>query len=279
MGRNKLFKLALMAQLLITGCSGYNQLKAMAPKNSDEALYEDALKAVNAGQYDSAISIINNQISLGFRSNPPVVRTLTSAYSGKCGLDFLTFIEGIQSGGSSPFALAMSGFTNASVVTSGCQNAQNTIENYFGTSPSQRTPSDNFFMAFLGLAKIGAMLRSKADVNQDGNVDTGFDVCDSGDISDNEIKYVGTGLGLLLQNITAVGAALGGAGSAINALDTLCDSLPPPNPCEITDVNSSNWTTGTMGTITMIRRLAASTSFGITAGFCSNYSNPATCCP
>lgn len=208
----KTLSLFLLAATLLS-CGGSNYFEETSKKDSDEALYEEALKLIDRSKYTEAISKIE-ETSVGFRTQRKVVRSLAGAYAGRCGLNFLTFVEGIGGGGT-PFSLFKNGFTSSTVVPTDCQHAQDIIEDAFGETAALRIArlgssegnSVNMFMAVLGMSKIGSTLRSRADADQDGAVDAGFDSCDPTKLNDDATKQVGTGFALMIDNFTVIASS------------------------------------------------------------------------
>jgi hypothetical protein len=95
---------------LLAGCSA-NFLKELADKNSDDAIIYDAQKAVNELNYDSAIDLLTVKLSAVGKTKVLARETLASAYAGKCGLNFIDFVDGLASATSgSAFVLVSSAF-------------------------------------------------------------------------------------------------------------------------------------------------------------------------
>ena len=258
----------------LTAC-GANIFSASASKTSDESLYEDALKLIDDADFDGAIAKILLMTTAN-QNTEEVQRSLAGAYAGKCGLIFLDMMEGLSSGTGTPFNIFMSGFTSITVTPASCYTSQTTLETKFGATAAARDNSDvNMFMAVLGMAKIGTYLREKADADQDGVVDAAFNACNAGSISDAEVKQVGTGLGMVIDNFTAVAAAVSGGSGALDAIANLqaACALMPSNPCTITDPNSASWDATR---IKAIRSIIKSTSYGIQS--CAD-AGIVTCCP
>ncbi len=258
--------------LLVTvlSCSG-NIYTDMSNKTTEEALLENALKAINSGDYDGAIGYIG-QITSAFRHDASVSKAAAAAYAGKCGLNFFNMVTTITSvTAATPLLLFMNAFTTVTVSPSSCDSSQAEIEFKYGATSALRPADINLFLAILGIAKMGTYLRSIADPLQTGTVNASFvDACAAGTITDLQTKEVGTGLGLVLDNIASLTAAVAGnsAITSLAALQAACGAA-----CVITDVNSANWTAAN---IKVIRSAIKSNSFGIQN--CAN--NPfVTCCP
>lgn len=268
------------AAALTASCGGTNLLKDLSNKESDEAIYLDALKLTDQGRYTEALAKFA-ELNPSFAAEPEKRRALAGAYAGQCGQDILAQSQSLSSGSGAPFATFMSMFTNLEVTPTSCYLAQTTIENTFGNLSSARESSDNLFMAILGMSKIGSFLRNAADQDMDGAIDGNtagvcggtdtdlvpdgipgpFDACHADCISDNDVKQVGTGLGLVIDNFTAISASFGGSSSvgAISDMQEAC-ALIPGNPCAITDPNNAGYDATA---IKVIRSMIKSQSFGI----------------
>lgn len=298
MKRAMVILLALVLSGSTLSCGGTNIFQETAKKDSDEAIYQDALTLTNSGQYTDALAKFA-ELGGSYLSEPKVQRALAGAYAGQCGQNLLNQTTSMgNSGNGAPLAMFMSMFTTTSVVPASCYQAQLTIERSFGATANLRSSSDNMFMAILGMSKIGTYLRKGADVDQDGTVDINdqadacggvdtdlvpdgkagpFDACNSACLSDSEVKQIGTGLGLIIDNFAAVSAQLGGQQGSLNDLQAKCIQLAAANggvnPCVITDPTSSTWDANT---IKVFRSLIKSTSFGIQT---CNLDPLVLCCP
>ena len=91
-GSKKGFKMikfiSVLMLTLATSCNG-NVYTDMSNKTTEQALLENAVKAINKGDYDGAIAYLA-QITSAFRHDAKVSKTAAAAYAGKCGLDFFT---------------------------------------------------------------------------------------------------------------------------------------------------------------------------------------------
>lgn len=235
------WRLGLTALLVVqSGCT--NLYTPLANKETDEARYEEAMKYLNAGDYDAAATQFE-LLSDGFRSQVTVRQYYASALAGKCGYSMANFIEFLGSAdfSTSPFFKSlMNQFTGVAVRPEFCTAAENEIKAIWAMSTP--TASQQFFMSILSMSKIGAYLRSKADIDGTGNLgdnsaDPGFDVCNSSasNFTDDEVKEVVTGFSLMLLNIGGfLGSMSGGTADVIDDINTAC-GLMTPNPCATTD--------------------------------------------
>ncbi|MDG0815587.1 outer membrane protein assembly factor BamD [Bdellovibrio svalbardensis] len=259
--------LILIACLGLTmSCAKPNVFEDYASKDSDEALYADAQKKIDALQWDNAIDILENQLSAGFKTRRDVLNTRAGAYAGKCGIKFSTLVNGLKnaSGGSANiFPYMMNLFSGVTVTPSACESAI-TIMQQIG-AVGVRTADENLFISILGLARISTTLAAKLDaVDHDGIVDAGSNVCDdwvagvaqhpwtnAEDPLDDylpplaapahylttaDIQKVAAGVGLITENLTALGDVLGAGNSVVGAISnitTACTSVGIT--CTITD--------------------------------------------
>ena len=274
-GSKKGFKIikfiSVLMLTLATSCNG-NVYTDMSNKTTEQALLENAVKAINKGDYDGAIAYLA-QITSAFRHDAKVSKTAAAAYAGKCGLDFFNMVTTITAvTANTPMIMLMKAFQTVTVFPASCDTAQAEIEFKYGAVSAARPADINLFMAILGMAKMGTYLSSIADTTpKDGLVDAGYvDSCLPATISDANTKEVGTGLGLILDNITSLTAAVAGNGAiaALAALQAACGAS-----CVITDINSASWTPAN---IKVIRSAIKSTSFGIESCGAAPF---VTCCP
>lgn len=253
----------VIVSVISFGCGG-NFFQLTAKKDTPEAIYQDARDALNDLDYDTAISKI---VELQTKDSSFYLRCekvdgikicpredLAGAYASKCGLNFVTFVSALTSSTGSPFLFFMKKFQTVTVAPANCYEAQKVIET-FGATSGTRTSEQNLFMAVLGMAKMGTYLRDAADVNQDGEADATYNSCNSSSISNDYLRQVVSGMGLVIDNLAAVSAVLSGNSSALTDLEairTTCGSA-----CAITDPNSSSFDE------TVTRKLLRSSDSGI----------------
>ncbi len=238
----KFLKISFSCLVLLLNSSCQNVFKNGANKTSDEALYEDAQKAMDSLSWDEAITKFAG-LSANFKSKPEVIEQWAGAYAGKCGLNFITYFANLGSSdltGSTIFKYFMNQFTGIAVSPQHCSLAQTKMEE-LGFTAGARSASQNLFMAILGMVKVGAYLRGIADVDGtdnlgDGTADGTYDSCDSSvNLMTDELNEVITGMGLITENIAYLTAALGGSAGAVgDALDDLA-AVCGGGACGITD--------------------------------------------
>lgn len=272
--------------LATTSCS--NIFESASNQDSDEAIFENAKKNVDAQNWDAALSDFDS-LSADFATREEVLEYWASAHAGKCGLNFVNFFTTLGSLGSDAiFKTLMNSFTDVNVSPYHCYLAQLKMEEIAPT-PSTRSVSQNLFMVILGLTRIGTYLRVSADRDNDNNMDGTFNACTVGSygtteaaritagtdaqLSNEEVKMIITGLGLLIMNLTgAVEGLIGGSlGGTVDDLVTACDALSP-GACEITDPNDT--VTLTAGFVTNFRYVITTSTtnptINIGAGNCAN---------
>jgi hypothetical protein len=269
--------------IFLDSCS--NPYSEYSNSSTDEAIYEEALKAYNSSQWDKAIAKFQS-LSPSFLNTREVRFNYAKALAGKCGYDFITFIETVSStdfSGPTLFEAFLSMWGNRSIIPSYCTLAEAQVKIIWSqlNSTAERSMSEKFFMALLSLAKIGMYLRVKADVDANGGLgngvaDAGVDACTPANpptqllrFSDDEIKEIITGLALFISNLSAIGSAISNLSSLTGALDPICG--PPLNASFCTKTEAVNVTNTE---VTDFRKILQSTEAGIVKS-CSFL----LCCP
>jgi hypothetical protein len=246
----------------------------MSSTNSDEALYFDAKKKIDNLDWTGAITIITTQMSTSYQQRVDVRQTLAGAYAGRCGLNIITLINNLSSSGSGTlFNFFMAAMENTVVTPADCDTAQTVMES-FGTN-AQRTSDQNLYMTLLGMAKSGAYLRKKADQDNgglgNGSEDAGFDVCNAAQLTNADVTGAIVGLGLLINNFSAVSSLLGASTvTLVNNFNTTCQAMNGGTACDLTD------TTFISAHMTEFRSMLNDTTMGI--GSCST-DTMFTACP
>lgn len=219
--------LAVVLLSLISGCS-QNAFIESAKKDTDAALIFEARKKMDAADWSEAIALINRMSADGLANRSTKV-TLASAYAGKCGLNLIRLAEQISSSaGQNFFPLLLSALRGATAGSvAACQQAESTIQS-IANLPASRTADENVMLAFVGFAKIGAILATYADTNGDGTPDPSFDSCDPAKLPDGMLREVGTGVTVAVAALAASGGSIG-SGLA-NSVTTACDNLASIDP-------------------------------------------------
>lgn len=245
-----------------------NPYTRFSDQNSSAAIYEDALKSFNNSDWVTAIQKFE-QLSADYLAQRDVRYNYAKALAGRCGYDFIGFAASIADAnlGSATFMqYILSPWGNRIILPSYCTLAEAQMRLlWLSHAPNV---SEQFFMTFLSLAKMGAYLRSKADISEnsglgDGVTDVGFDSCDDTDslttLTDAEVAEVITGLGNFLINFSSVGSAISSSlTSTTDDLSTACGVLSP-NPCTQTDASAVS-----ASMITSMRNLLSLSGFGLT---------------
>lgn len=255
---------------LQTSCGG-NFFKDLSTKDTDAAKYEDALKAIDLGDYAAAVASIES-MSATAKAQTKTIQTWAGAYAGKCGQNFIALISGLSNSSGAPFLFFMQAFTAVAVDPASCYLAQQKME-LLGNS-SQRTSDQNLFMFVLGISKLGTYLKASADllpatgVGGDGVADATFSACANQPapgtpmMTDEQINQVVTGLGLIFDNLSAVGSSISGS-SAVAGLDAFkatCEAVTSIPNCAITNPNGAEITDATR---LIFRELIQTSDFGI----------------
>lgn len=231
----------ISGSLTVTGCA--NLFEPASDKTSDAALFEDAQKAIDKAEYDTAIKKFQ-AMSASYKTQTDVIESWAGALAGKCGLDFISYfttLGTVSLTGSTIFKFFMQAWSQKMINPVYCTAAQVKMEE-ISTNPLLRTNGENLFMAILGMVKIGVYLRAYADTDGVGNLgdgipDAAFNVCtnNSANFPDAALDEVITGMGLITSNLTYLTAALS-AGSITNALATVNTACSvSPGACGKTD--------------------------------------------
>ncbi|PWU21590.1 MAG: hypothetical protein C5B49_02385 [Bdellovibrio sp.] len=272
-----------MLALLLVDCS--NIFAPLSNKNTDDALYEDAKKAIDRKDYDTALADFA-KLSPARLADRTVADDYAGALAGKCGMDFATMYDVISTtnfGGAPFFKILMNLFTGVPVAPTFCTQAEAQMKANWAINPA--TTGEQLFMVLLSMSKIGAYLRNKADHDGtgnlgDGSTDATFTSCgnvnDTSHLTDAEVAEVVTGFSLLLLNIGSFAGSLG-LSSTVTNMNALCNLLPAGS-CATTDA-----TTVSATMITDFRDLLATTTGQSQApvgiGTCVDPTPILLCCP
>jgi len=231
-----LIKRFLKILILVTcavGCTK-NVLSSSTSSPTDDSLLIDAKVAINSFNYQTAIDIVTTEMSAQAQAQADVKEVLASAYAGKCGLNFVMYLDSLsQATSGTGFKLMMTPFVGIPADPSSCLAALNTLET-IGTS-AQRTANENAFAAVVGMSLLGSQVRVAVDtapVNGNGTIDG--NVCA---MTDAQIDNVILGFGHMIQNFSFLTLQQMGSGSqtAINTLINVCTSIPGVTSCTVTD--------------------------------------------
>lgn len=259
---------ALVAFLVLSNLNcTVNILESFANKETNEAYLVEAKRLINDGDYDGAL----NKLALitgAFAADRSVITLKASAHAGKCGLNFLSFVEAFQNLGTSSimqFLLAHFVSGTAAKIDS-CISAEDLVESI--GSISERTDDENLLLALISFAKIGTVLSLYTDSDDNGTVDGGYDTCAvgasrvAGNMTTADVRQVGTGITLAVANIGALAGVIDLGGDELADINAACSVLnglaPALNFCTITDP-----TAFTADHLRAIRGLLRETSDGI----------------
>lgn len=221
---NRLFLLRFLFLVLpLVSCSE-NIFDEIADKDTSEAVYFQAKLELNERDYVTAITLFES-LDPTFLAVRERTGVYASAYSGRCGLEFLTLLNTLQNpGANSVLSLLMAGFPGATLLEnqSDCGQAE-TILNTIGDQDA-RNGDENLLMAFTSLSKIGVTLSHYADDNEDQVVDGGFDQCDLVAFPAADVAIIGAALANSLLSLTAIGT--GYVDDATTDVTALCGLHP-----------------------------------------------------
>lgn len=248
-GARSIFTFLFILAAAVPSCSS-NIFQSFADKNADEALFADAKKMINEGDYAGALTKIAS-IGGSLASDRKTRVLKASAYAGICGLRFLSFVEDLGNLGSAklfPF-LAGSFVGGTPTRIDACASAETLIQQ-IGTI-SERTSDENMFLVLISFAKIGNILSLYFDSDQNGTPDSGLNPCTetpratrptapvAGDWYTADLRQLGSGITLAIANITAVTSTVNLGNSSLSSINNACTTLQSVNPaydfCAITD--------------------------------------------
>jgi hypothetical protein len=265
----------IIFSILLFSCG--NLLNEFGGKGTDEAYYEEARKFLNRKDWINAI-LTFQKISPQFLSQKKVRMEYASALAGRCGLNFLGYVEDLADANlsSTTFMRYLMGrFSGVAVSPQYCTQAEiqlKLLEADHGLQNSQR-----LFFVVLAMAKVGAYLRFWADQSPgglgDGNVDTGFDSCSSTSLPDSVVTEVVTGFSIILQQLNNINLGLSSdLQNSISTIQTICQAgvLFNPAPCSQTNPQAV-----TAGERDSMRDVLKSSTIGLENCLASNNS----CCP
>ncbi len=230
-----LLSIPLFVGLAISGCS-QNAFQESAKRDTDPALLFEAQKQMNTSNWADAITLIGRMSAAGQADRGTKV-ILASAYAGKCGLNLIRLADRITNASSQNFfAILLGGLQQASVASvADCLTAESTLRSISDVA-GNRTADENVMLAFIGFAKVGAILAAYADTNDDGTPDPTFDSCNTAMLPDAMLREVGTGVTLAVSSLAASGGSIGS--SLSDAVTNACADLATVDPsfdfCAIT---------------------------------------------
>lgn len=273
-----------------------NIFEPLTPKDTNQALLYEARKKIDEAKYDDALTYLG-QLDSTYAAQGDVLLTYASAYAGACGMQFIPFFNSISQASSitppnTIFKYLRNSFTDKTALPTNCVLAEAKLKAIGSTAALREAAMEgkkevNMLMAILAMAKIGAVLRTTSDVDGtnglgDGNTDAGFDSCNSGMLTDNDVIEVGTGFALLIENLPTLLGASNSTSVALDAIGTIIGTfctLSPTSKCVTLDKSSLDPSTEIPEFVDTYRDLLKSQTAGIET--CSPVL-PATldsCCP
>lgn len=223
--------------LFATSCDAPNALTEYGSTDKESALLYAAKKAVDNSQWDRAIEIITQEMDLSERQRVASKETLMHAYGGKCGIRFFDLVNQLKNAQSGTvFDILLKLYAGKALDNASCEQSYQTLQS-LGDDPASRTKNSNIYAALLGMTKVSATLKTKFDIDNqgagDGYVDGTIDACDNLSpsvnlkLTDGDVKSVAVGVGLFLQNVSAIGSEIEG-GSIMGSLDLVKDLCSAP---------------------------------------------------
>lgn len=263
----------IILELLLSSCRP-NALTGLGSEGSDKYYLEEATKANNAQDYDSALNILLSKLSAAGRSHVDAKLLLAGAYAGKCGFNFINYTTKLaETTSGSAFKISMLPFVGVSTTPSFCWLSLQTMDS-IGSS-GQRTASQNTFTAITGLVMLGASLRTYADQSPaGGNGVADVNICSA--VTNDQMDDIIVGYSYFEENLTYVSASLIGSSSlgSLNSVVSMCTSVAGAT-CTMT--NKANITSGTRNAF---RDLTQTVEYGIgTHVSNSTSSGVAAACP
>ena len=223
--------LKISCVFLISSCS--NVLKDIASSDKDTVLLIEAKANINTLTYQTAIDILTLKVSAGSQIKIEFREALASAYAGKCGLNFASFVNSLSTAAAgSAFTLVLKPFVGQVVDPASCLLSLNTME-MLGTTQTRST-NQNAFTSVVGMSLMGSQTQVSADkvpVNGDGTADQ--NLCA---LSDAVVDNIILGFGFMSKNFSALSTAQLGSSSqtSINDSITQCNAVAG-STCQITN--------------------------------------------
>jgi hypothetical protein len=257
----RLFLFLTILCLLSTSCK--NAFEEMASKDSEAAILHAARMHLAAGEWTEALSEFA-RLSDETLATTEVVVDRASAYSGRCGLDFLELADMIDNiGSTSLMTLLITNFPASSAVNfADCKLAEDLLKTVADTNGVAETEDGRFLMAFNSLAKIGVILSHRGDSNDDGTVNAGWDPCDdttgTTNLPNADLNEIATGIVLFYKNLQGFSFGSG----LTTSINTLCND-PAINGTAADFCDEENVSGITAAHRALIRSIVVDTDDGI----------------
>lgn len=230
--------------LLSSSCE--NAFEEMASKDSEAAILHAARMHLAEGAWGEALDEFA-KLSAATLAETEVVVDRASAYSGRCGLDFLNLADMIENiGSNSLMQLLMENFPASSAANfTDCKLAEDLLKTVADTNGVVETEKGQFLMAFNALTKIGVILSHRGDSDDDGIVNAGWDPCDDitgpTDLPNADLNEIATGIVLFYKNLENFSFGSG----LTSEIDNLCTAIDgtPADFCDeenVTDITATH---------------------------------------
>ncbi|MCC6137285.1 MAG: hypothetical protein IT287_01530 [Bdellovibrionaceae bacterium] len=263
-------KLIALFGILLVSISCSNVLEQVAKKDTEQAVFFEAKMALNERNYDSAITLLQS-LGPAFLAQRNVSLIYASAYSGRCGLEFVTLVESLTNMSTDNlFLFLQSAFPGGTDTRIADCLASEAILNGLGDY-TQRLSDENILMGFSSLTKVGTILSRYSDLDSDGITDPAFDHCSLTDLPDSAVREVGTGVANAVLSISSVASDI--SSGTLDDITAYCALAPELNVfCTNTDPNAYSALE-----LRVFRQLIGSTDLGV--GACTNFTDLACVCP
>lgn len=251
--RRHIFLLLLLSTILFS-CK--NVFQDVEKKDTDEAIYYQAQLELNKRNFDGAVFLFE-LLSPAVKNSRVLAANYASAYSGRCGLDFLGLVNNLETVGdfNTIYAFLLNSYpTGTASKMADCIRAEAILDAVGDFSV--RNPEENLLMAFSSLVKIGTILDHYADPDDDGDV-SDFDHCDTDIFPDEAVRHIGSG---------TANAILSAAASGTNVSDeTLADitAFCGEHPDLSTFCTSTDPSAYSTDEVRVLRSALGSSDFGI----------------
>jgi hypothetical protein len=213
--------------LCFVNSSCVNIYEEMSSKDTDDAILYEARKALGSGDWDGAIAEFA-LLSPATLAETEVVIDRASAYSGRCGLDFLGLAQIILNIdlNTTPIMKVLSDNYHVTTATNtaDCVIAENLLKTVADANGVVSTERGQFLMAFNSLVKIGTILNFYSDTDDNDTPDPGWNACSGTglvDLPDADAAEIATGIVLFYNNLqnSTFGTVLTGP------IGTLCTAI------------------------------------------------------
>lgn len=159
-------------------CSG-NILTELSNKTDNNVLLADAKDKLNSSNFTAAIATCT-LMSAAYLLTAEAAYTCASAFAGRAGLNLITLINDISAYTGTPNLLPYLMTKNNGAVAqdlTDLETARDLLRGLGGASV--RSADQNALMTLISLQSLGVAGNLYADTDDDGNVDGGYDSCDT----------------------------------------------------------------------------------------------------